>query len=388
MTQKKQSDLTQEVESLSRSLAETYEELNFIYRFNATMNVTVNPEEYFQNLAEDLLDLMSVKAILIVLSPEAIQTGRKDTTIIHAGQLPDIPEELVKLIEAEIAGKDPLGSRKSQFIRPDGVTQMLAVPIVRVSRQFGIIVALEPTGERIFNNIDLTRLSSVTNSVAMFLENFRLYAGMRDLFLGSLRALTSSIDAKDPYTCGHSERVAIFGRKIILAMDLPESEAERVYLCGLLHDIGKIGMPEALLGKPGKPTPQEFEIIKRHPTMGANIIVGIREMEDLVPGILHHHERFDGKGYPQGLAGEEIPLRARILGVADALDAMTSSRPYRNAMPVETAMNEVIKGRGTQFDPAAVEALLTLDIPRLINDSREIKGSRVSEILLTEALPA
>jgi HD-GYP domain-containing protein (c-di-GMP phosphodiesterase class II) len=172
-------------------------------------------------------------------------------------------------------------------------------------------------------------------------------------------------------------------------MNLPQNEADRVYICGLLHDIGKIGMPEALLGKPGKPTPEEFEIIKRHPTMGAKIIVGIREMEDLVPGILHHHERFDGKGYPQGLAGEQIPLRARVLGVADALDAMTSSRPYRNAMPVETAIHEMVKNRGTQFDPAAVEAVMRLDIERLIHEAREIKGSRVSEgDIFREALTA
>ncbi len=374
-----------EVETLSRSLAETYEELNFIYRLNATTNVTANPEEYFQNLAEDLLDLMSVKAVLIVLIPEALAAGKKDATIIHAGRFADPPEEIVNLVNAETAGKDPMGLRKSQFIGPKEGPQMLVVPILRGTRQFGMIIALEPARDRIFNNIDLTRLSSVTNSVAMFLENFRLYAGMRELFLGSLRALTSSIDAKDPYTCGHSERVAIYGKKIIQALNLAQPEADRVYLCGLLHDIGKIGMPEALLGKPGKPTPEEFEVIKRHPTMGANIIVGIREMEDLVPGVLHHHERFDGKGYPKGLAGEQIPFRARVLGVADALDAMTSSRPYRNALPIDTAIQEVLKGSGTQFDPAAVAALMKLDIVGMITESREIKGNRVSDHLLSEA---
>jgi len=320
------------------------------------------------------------------LSSEAIRTDKKDTTIIHAGQLSGTPEELVRLVNAELAGKEPLNSRKSQFIRPDGVTQTLVVPIVCANRQFGTIIALEPIEDRIFSNIDLTRLSSVTNSVAMFLENFRLYAGMQDLFLGSLRALTSSIDAKDPYTCGHSERVAIFGKKIVLAMDKPQTEADRVYLCGLLHDIGKIGMPEAVLGKPGKPTPEEFEIIKRHPVMGAKIIEGIREMEDLVPGVLHHHERFDGKGYPQGLAGKQIPFRARVLCVADALDAMTSSRPYRSAMPVEMAIQEIIKGKGTHFDPAVVASLMKLNIKQMIHESREIKGGRVSDTIFVEAV--
>jgi len=386
MTPKEPPDLTLEVESLARSLAETYEELNFTYRLNATMNLTANPEEYVRNLAEDLLDLIGVKAIVVVLSSEAIRTDKKDTTIIHAGQLSGTPEELVRLVNAELAGKEPLNSRKSQFIRPDGVTQTLVVPIVCANRQFGTIIALEPIEDRIFSNIDLTRLSSVTNSVAMFLENFRLYAGMQDLFLGSLRALTSSIDAKDPYTCGHSERVAIFGKKIVLAMDKPQAEADRVYLCGLLHDIGKIGMPEAVLGKPGKPTPEEFEIIKRHPVMGAKIIEGIREMEDLVPGVLHHHERFDGKGYPQGLAGKQIPFRARVLCVADALDAMTSSRPYRSAMPVEMAIQEIIKGKGTHFDPAVVESLMKLNIKQMIHESREIKGGRVSDTIFVEAV--
>jgi HD-GYP domain-containing protein (c-di-GMP phosphodiesterase class II) len=378
-------DLTQEVETLSRSLAEMYEELNFIYRLNATTNVNANPEEYFQNLAQDLLDLMGVKAILIVLAPEAILAGKKDVTVIHSGRLPGSLEEMLNLVNAELAGKGTLGLRKSQFICPNGPNQMLVVPILRANRNFGMIIAVEPTRERIFNNIDLTRLSSVTNSVAMFLENFRLYAGMRELFLGSLRALTSSIDAKDPYTCGHSERVAVFGKQIVLSMGLTAAEADRVYLCGLLHDIGKIGVPEAVLGKPGKPTLEEFEIIKRHPTLGASILVGIREMEDLIPGILHHHERFGGKGYPKGLVGEQIPFRARVLGVADSLDAMTSCRPYRSAMPIDAAISEILRGSGNQFDPAVVAALMKLDIVKMINDSREIKGYRISDTLLSEA---
>jgi putative nucleotidyltransferase with HDIG domain len=194
-----------------------------------------------------------------------------------------------------------------------------------------------------------------------------------------MRALTSSIDAKDPYTCGHSERVALLSKRLAEIMGWSKAQAERIYLCGLLHDIGKIGVPEAVLQKPGKLTNIEFDLIKKHPVIGAKIIRGIQEMEDLVPGVLHHHECMDGRGYPGGLKGEAIPIQARVLCVADALDAMTSDRPYRKAMPARLAESEVFRAADTQFDSDLVEAVLKLNFPEYLGELRTYKGIQLPE---------
>ncbi|MEL7087887.1 MAG: HD-GYP domain-containing protein, partial [Planctomycetota bacterium] len=181
------------------------------------------------------------------------------------------------------------------------------------------------------------------------------------LFLGTLHALTRAIDAKDSYTFGHSERVAALSRLLAQAADLDESTAERVYLSALVHDVGKIGVPESVLCKPGRLTDEEFELIKAHPEIGAKIIRDIRQMEDLIPGVMHHHERWDGRGYPHRLGGLDIPLFGRIIGLADAFDAMSSNRTYRSALDHERVLKEIRLNRGTQFDPELAERFFEID---------------------------
>ena len=374
-----------EVESLCRNLAETYEELNFTYKLNNAMNLTANPQEYFKQICENLSELLRVKAVLVVLSPETLISSDKDNIVIHWGQLSASEEQIMQKVYPPIRVKgDYLVSRDSNHCpsytsSDEELGTMLFAPIVRGERQLGMIMAMEPTEGHEFDNIDATRMSNVANSAAVFLENFRLYGSLRQLFLGSMRALTSSIDAKDPYTCGHSERVALLSKKLAEIMGWSKARAERIYLCGLLHDIGKIGVPEAVLQKPGKLTAYEFELVKKHPVIGAKIIRGIQEMEDLIPGILHHHERLDGNGYPGGGRGEKIPVQARVLCVADALDAMTSNRPYRKALPAKLAESEVFRAAGTQFDPDVVEAVLKLNFPEYITELRTHKGVRLPD---------
>lgn len=378
------SEYADDVKSLSRNLAETYEELSFTYKLNNAMNVTANPEEYFSQIAENLGELLGVKAVLVALSSETLICEEKEPTVIHWGELPVSQEQIIKRvyphmhIKGGLVFKDP--HHCPTYASSDAeLGKMLLAPISRDGRRLGMIMVLEPREGREFDNIDAARLSNVTNSAAVFLENFRLYGSLRQLFLGSMRALTSSIDAKDPYTCGHSERVALLSKKLAELMGWSQARRERIYLCGLLHDIGKIGVPEAVLQKPGKLTCYEFDLIKKHPVIGAKIIRGIQEMEDLVPGVLHHHERMDGQGYPDGLQGEEIPIQARVLCVADALDAMTSNRPYRKAMPAKLAESEVFRAAGTQFDPDLVEAVLKLNFPEYIAELSTYKGVQLPE---------
>ncbi len=173
-------------------------------------------------------------------------------------------------------------------------------------------------------------------------------------------ALAKTIDAKDKYTHGHSERVAHYSRLLAAKAGEDEAAQKHIYYMGLLHDIGKIGVPEEIINKPGKLTDEEYKAIQSHTTIGSDILKDIKTFPDLSIGARLHHERFDGKGYPDKLAGESIPQQARIIAVADAYDAMTSSRSYRKGLPQEVARSEIEKGRGTQFDPQIADLMLTL----------------------------
>ena len=171
------------------------------------------------------------------------------------------------------------------------------------------------------------------------------------LFMHVVSSLASAIDAKDTYTNGHSGRVAEYSREIARRAGYEGKELEDIYMMGLLHDVGKIGIPDAVINKPVKLTDEEYDIIKNHPVLGARILGNIKEMPKLANGARWHHERYDGKGYPDGLSGEDIPEEARIIAVADSYDAMTSHRSYRKSLPQEVVREEIEKGKGTQFDP-------------------------------------
>ncbi|HWB53900.1 MAG TPA: HD-GYP domain-containing protein, partial [Tepidisphaeraceae bacterium] len=180
-------------------------------------------------------------------------------------------------------------------------------------------------------------------------------------------SLTSAVDAKDAYTCGHSERVALLSRELAKKIKLPSTQVERIYMAGLLHDVGKIGVPEFVLQKTGKLTPEEFALMKKHPEIGGKILKNVKQIQDLLPGVLYHHERYDGKGYPAGLSGQSIPLFGRLICLGDSFDAMTSNRTYRKAMPIEVAMTEIRRAAGTQFDPELAEAFLEFGADGLRN---------------------
>lgn len=180
---------------------------------------------------------------------------------------------------------------------------------------------------------------------------------IKKLNLQAVQALAQALEAKNPYTKGHSERVAEVSEHLAITLGLPHAHVERIRIAGMLHDIGKIGVPESVLLKPEKLTDPEFELMKKHPVDGQNILRPIASLFDILPTVYHHHERYDGKGYPMGLKGDAIPLWARILGVADAYDAMTTDRPYRKAFAKDVAAKEIARCSGTQFDPAIARAM-------------------------------
>ena len=199
---------------------------------------------------------------------------------------------------------------------------------------------------RVRHLLDLIRLQKDLHA-----EVERKTKEVEGLSLHVVHTLADAIDAKDAYTKGHSGRVAEYSKEIAKRVGYSIERQEEIYMMGLLHDVGKIGVPDAVINKPGKLTDEEFAKIKTHPERGARILQNIEEMPKLATGARWHHERFDGKGYPDGLSGEDIPEEARIIAVADAYDAMTSHRSYRDVIPQNVVRDELVKGSGTQFDP-------------------------------------
>ncbi|SCZ76895.1 HD domain-containing phosphohydrolase [Pseudobutyrivibrio xylanivorans] len=187
-----------------------------------------------------------------------------------------------------------------------------------------------------------------------------------NLFIHVVESLADAIDAKDNYTNGHSGRVAIYSKEIAKKYGYDEKRQEKIFMMGLLHDVGKIGVPDEVINKPGRLVDEEFARIKKHPSIGGKILGNIQEMPELAAGAKWHHERYDGKGYPQGLSGDDIPEEARIIAVADAYDAMTSNRSYRGALPQEVVRSEIEKGKGSQFDPKFADIML-----KMIDEDKE-----------------
>jgi len=317
------------------------------------------------------------------------------------------PQEAIEILEKteaevvvsdqrmpEMSGVDLLSNireRHSDTVRMmlTGYTEMtIAVEAINRGEIFRLITKpwnddeLKATLRQAFDHYDLKReikrLNHVTREQNFKLQdmNRNLEAKVRDrtrqlaqknqelrtAYTQTITALAEAIDAKDAYTRGHSERVAIYATRIARQMNLGKEIIERVYFAGLLHDVGKIGIPDAIISKPDRLDREEYELVKEHPGIGAKILEPVHFLRNIVPCVRHHHEWFDGseRGYPDCLLSDQIPMPARVLLVADTVEAMTSDRPYRKALSIETVVEELIKYSGSQFDPTCVDAFLQL----------------------------
>lgn len=239
---------------------------------------------------------------------------------------------------------------------PQDVTEALFVPLVVKTRVIGLLtVALK---DRPFSTADFGLLEAVATGAAVGIENTQLMIEMHDLFVNTVTSFVQAIGSKDDYTAGHSTRVARHVQIVAEEMGLPAHFTEQAVLAALLHDVGKIGTPDAILGKPATLTSAEWVTMKQHPDHGHTILKRVPQLAEIAEWVRHEHERYDGHGYPDGLAREAIPIASRIIAVADAFDAMTTDRIYRKGMPAATAIERLRQGMGSHFDPDAVEAFI------------------------------
>jgi HD-GYP domain-containing protein (c-di-GMP phosphodiesterase class II) len=236
---------------------------------------------------------------------------------------------------------------------------ILTVPLVAEGRVIGVMQLLNPVERERFTEGDLRRMNLFAGILAHPLQNARLHSAQQRQFFTMVTALAEALDRRDPYTGGHVRRVVAYSLLLGFQMMLSREEMRDLWLASTLHDIGKIATPDRILGKPSPLDRDEVEIMKRHPVDGAAIVHHLAN-DNVLKGVRNHHERVDGKGYPDGLSGDQLPPVARIIAVADTYDAMTTSRPYRAGLPPERAAQEIVSSVGTQLCPSVVEAFRAL----------------------------
>ncbi|MBX7168136.1 MAG: HD-GYP domain-containing protein [Pirellulales bacterium] len=363
--------LRRESASLSHQIAATYEEISFIYRLTHRLKISANDEELGRQVLEWLGAVIPARGFALQfmrpLDPDSPQYTPEDPpAFISSGHCPCDAEQFARLVARLDLGKTnrPFvanGARAAE-LSVDGIElqSLIVAPLTEGDLSFGYLAAFNHHDDGELGTVEANLLGSIATILGIHSSNTELYRQQAELMAGIVRALTSAIDAKDPYTHGHSDRVARVAVRLGRELGCDAQTLKTIYLGGLLHDIGKIGISDAVLAKPGKLSPEEYEHIKTHVEIGYNILVDLRKLGQILPIVRHHHEAFDGTGYPDALPAHNIPWLARIVALADAFDAMGSDRPYRKGMP-ETQLDSVLRsGRGKQWDPDVVDAFFRI----------------------------
>jgi len=351
------------MDSVGQELADSYEEINLLYTITGSMNSVNHPKRFVELACNELLQTLPYEWIGVQLRV-GDRLPRIGNELLFAGDAPKDSATAVHSVTCEMTGM-PIISNGDDFVAIALGQATIIEPIMSDGEVIGVIVAANKLGtDPEASSVDIKLLSATASQIAIFLENALLYEDLSATFLGTLEALTASIDAKDTYTCGHSQRVALLTAQLAEKAGLSSDQVDRFRIAGLVHDIGKIGVPEHVLGNNGGLTKEEFAEIQKHPEIGAKILKDIPQMEDILGGVLHHHEKYAGGGYPHGIAGNEIPLVARMISLADTFDAMSSSRTYRNAMNRDAVLDEMKRVVGSQFDPELAEHFFNLDFSK------------------------
>lgn len=357
------------IESVGQQLGESYEEISLLYTIIRSMTVVQRPSKFVRVACDELLETLPYAWIGAQMAddPKRLKGLARATIISGDAGCPMV--ELKALLNQLLAEAkpdapmvlEPAFNEEHAPLRDLGRTALVH-PISSDGHVIGLLIAGDKQGpDPAASSVDMKLLGATASHTSIFLENAALYDDLNAMFIGTLEALTASIDAKDRYTCGHSQRVGYLTQQLAVAVGLDEETAGRMRIAGLVHDVGKIGVPEAVLTKPGRLNDKEYEIIRGHPDIGHRILKDIPQLQDILPGVLHHHERWDGRGYPKGLAGEDIPLVARLIALADSFDAMSSTRTYRARLSRDDVFAEITRCAGEQFDPNLVKVFMQLD---------------------------
>lgn len=358
--------LQEETRKLSAHIGATFEEITLIYRLTQSLSLSHSPQDIGTEALERLHEVIAADGLAIYYNASFDEELFKHKDAEHPiyvvqGNVPTSVERFAKLIASvgDAAVLRPyivnhgLEGDDGSF---DDIRQLVLVPLREGERLFGYLAAFNHSAGCEFGSSEANLLASVGTILGIHSGNIDLYKQQADLFAGTVRTMSSAIDAKDPYTRGHSDRVARVSVRLAQELGCDDTTLRTLYLAGLLHDVGKIGIDDGVLRKPGKLTDAEYEHIKTHVEIGYRILRGLKKMGHLLPVVLHHHESWDGTGYPFGLSGTNIPYLARIVAVADAYDAMASDRPYRKGMEDEKLDGIFRKGAGVQWDPDVVDA--------------------------------
>ncbi|MGA1868267.1 MAG: HD domain-containing phosphohydrolase [bacterium] len=359
---------------ISSELLANYQERNIFYEINLALSHVIDIKEIANIIVEYAQKAIQCEKVSFLILDEE----KKHYTILASKGLPDEIEQageiddricqmvlmtreplLVEDIDnySELKEKSKGTYKTSSFL----LLPFLVLPVHFKKEIIGILNLSDKISGEPFNTGDIKLCSALASQAGLAIQNARFIANLDELFYSTIKSLSSAIDAKDPYTYGHSQRVTEYAMRTAIKMGLPKSDIKDIELAGILHDIGKIGIPEYILSKKEPLNEKEYAIIQGHSVRGVKIIENIRQLKNVIPLIRHHHERMDGAGYPDGLEGEEIPLGSSILFVADAYDAMTSDRPYRSAFFPEKAFKELKRCQCSQFHPDVIEAFVHLD---------------------------
>lgn len=337
----------------------------------ALANSSLDTQEVMQMAVEAAISLVAAETGSLLLSDQ--DTGQIFFEVALAPQGEMLKKE-VRLARGQgIAGwvidtgeplvvndvqSDPRFFRIADEMSGFITRNMVCVPVRTREKTIGALQAINKKNGS-FDDEDKDALMAFANQVAISIENANLYQELKGAFYGTAKALAEIIEMRDPYTGGHTHRVMDYSLAIGRLMTLPREELENLKLAAILHDIGKIGVRDNILLKKGSLDSEETKKLNQHSEYGAEILSHVKQLRDVIPGVRNHHEKYDGTGYPDRLKGEEIPLIARIIAVADTFDAMTTDRPYRNAIGVPQAIEELERNAGTCFDSKIVECFVS-----------------------------
>ena len=368
----------------SENLVRSYEESHLLFKLARQMNGFSSPSQAMESVSRQVKEVLPFGWIVVHFGhSDAVVSELRGVTFL-SGDWPcdegafasNVSDLLNRCSVTDWSGL--LAPNQDSFARLMG-SEVVVDVIAHDSDVVGLVLAGGKAGpDHEVSSVEMQFLDAVADLLSVFHENMCRFEEQREMFLGTLGALTASIDAKDRYTRGHSDRVALMGASLARAAGMDDQVVERVRISGLVHDVGKIGIRESVLCKCGQLTVEEFKEIKKHPMIGYHILKDIPPMRDVLPGVLYHHERWDGGGYPEGLSGTKIPLFGRILAVADAFDAMSSDRSYRAALRRDRVLDEICQGAGSQFDPSLAELFVELDMTvydRLLARHREVSDT-------------